>query len=63
MRELIQKLVDNGLTVVSISRATGIENSCLSKWLKGGRTISAEKEEILRNWLKEYKAFVEETII
>lgn len=63
MRELIQKLVDNGLTISSIARATGMRVDYISRWLKGDRNISAEKEEILRQWVESYKKAISELII
>ena len=58
MKEKIQILIDNGLTVVSIARATGIDNSQISKWLKGNKTISETNEQKLRDWLEDFKKLI-----
>lgn len=58
MKEKIQILIDNGLTVASIARATGIDNSQISKWLKGNKTISETNEQKLRDWLEDFKKLI-----
>lgn len=55
MKERILRLVDLGVTRSTICRATGIDNSLLTKWLKGDRNLKEENEEKIAAWLEEFK--------
>lgn len=55
MRERIQKLVDLGVTRTALCKGTGLENSMITRWLKGERDLKEENEKKVAAWLEEFK--------
>lgn len=58
LREKVQKLVDLGVTRMSISKYTGISDNMIGKWLRGQRNLSETNEIKVQEWLDYFKGEV-----
>ena len=60
VRERIQRLVDLGVTRTAICKGTGLDNSMITRWLKGERDLKEANERKIAAWLEEFKKQVSE---
>lgn len=58
MKEKIQILIDNGMSISAIARNAGVGPTHLNKYMKGTANFSEKKMEQLRLWLEEYKNLI-----
>ena len=60
LREKIKKLNEMGLTVTSIAKGAGVDNSLISKWIKGEKDVSQNTENKLTIWFENFKQEIKE---
>ena len=58
LREKIKN--EMGLTVTSIAKGAGVDNSLISKWIKGEKDVSQNTENKLTIWFENFKQEIKE---
>jgi transcriptional regulator with XRE-family HTH domain len=51
IRDAVLDRVDNGETPYAIAKAANVSQSTLSRWLRGGKSLTVESQDAIAEWL------------